>query len=398
MIKKHIADFLKLLKEEWIKAFVVVIVGISFAFLSEPIITTKNYILDMFLNYKDISRNESLAIANKYVGKKICYAIPFHNKNDNQQFILVITEYDYDENNVVLLKGKNEIYESKILNLVAYRENSHPSYCSHRIGKENESFGVTDIDNDGFKEIFSTSYSGGTGSWGINISSYDTKSSEYYSVHAEGTRGWHILEPDYSNNVDEKDNMRDLLLDLLELQTMGGTGKSSQMHSEINSWLMRNGRNFTIGKLKSKLNYSTLEETGWSSVSCEAKSKDSIWKVIFKGPIINTDLESKKFRLIYVPNDTTDMTGTLVVGQNYVWFPIRVKNRILAFDKLNNSIVGFAVEEWDKYSNDKHEYEKDSKGFRLTVSDGSLAVFRKKITVLDFEDLSLELVSAVVCK
>ena len=356
--KKNIQDFIIILRKKWLEtiaaSIISVIISLAVYYFWIPL---KNYSQKIYLDKTNISEGKALEYAKMRIGSEATHAILFLNTGEPYQYIFVL-KGNVPKKNVsfCLLKGINGVYE--IIELNNSKVEFTDLYWPYPHDETALDFNVIDVDKDGKKEVYLFYVDSGMGSNYMFLSIYDTFSKNYYGITDIGVWATEVTEPIFVGNIDEKYGLREWIvnkvgpkIDEKELKTV-----STLNNAEI-IWKRYNGADFTIGKLNLFHYPGDIQQGPWNSIHCEAETDTSIWRIMFKGGIVKYDKINNEHCLIYVKDPFNfGSIPNLIIGKRYVWFSIRFDDMLLAYDKENESIVGFQISEWNKYKNDHSDH------------------------------------------
>ncbi len=288
---------------------------------------------------RNISEGEALKVARRTIGPKVLDAIPFRNKDSEQQYIAFATKIESDEFpkeqlRVDLLEGAEGAYRRVDLGLRAYRMFFRQEKSYFR-----SSYGVADVDKDGNKEVYSIFQSGGNSYFGYKITVYDILTLDSYWLFAEGTNRTNHWRFDTSPNVSQKRGLHGWLLQkLYETNSYFDPKRlaSYSLMGLIEEWEGTNGKGFTEGKVNITEHSGKIPDTQAHPVH-SGNDDNYKWVLPFRGPVLGYDKVKDAHFVVYVPV-AWETIGGLAVGKRYLWLRPEMGDYILAYDKQNQNM------------------------------------------------------------
>lgn len=302
-------------------ALVVVVIAGVVAFWAE--------LREWYTDLQDMSQAEAMEVANMHIEADAIDAIPFRNVGSEQQYIAVLAKSDpYQQSQgyvgyetVYLLEGSGSLYQKRNLGLIEFSRSG---------------FGVIDVDDDGYIEIYTVSGTGGSSGYGFTVRVYDTLDGETYSLDSWGTYSDPALEFSFSENAPQKKGLKQWLLQKGNEHNF--FYKYGDEHSAaIEDWLETHGKGFCKGQLTIHEFPGEIPPTE-VTVMCTVDDGEFEWVSYFKGPVIGYDKSRDAYFVLYVPRYDLGHVPTMISGAQYLWLGTCIENGILAFDKATHTL------------------------------------------------------------
>ena len=354
-------------------ALVVVVIAGAVAFWAE--------LREWYTDLQDMSQAEAMEVANMHIEADAFDAIPFRNVGSERQYIAVLAKSDpYQQSQgylgyetVYLLEGSGSLYQKRNLGLFEFS----------RAG-----FGVIDVDDDGYREIYTVSKTGGSSGYGFTVRVYDTLDDETYSLDSWGTYSDPALEFSFSENVPQKKGLEQWLL--RKGNEHNHFYKNGDEHSAaIEDWLKTHRRGFYKGQL-------TIHEFPGeippieATVMCAVDDGEFEWISYFRGHVLGYDKSGDAYFVLYVPIYGLAYVPTMVSGEQYLWLGTCIEHGILAYNKDSHILEIVPAPELAETSDYSELY--------LRVEDTTLFDGRTRLTLPDHIDVEDEFQAATECE
>lgn len=360
----------------------------------------KNRVDDSLADLKNIKPEEALRIARSTVGSRTIWAVPFRNRDDDNQYIAVWYERDYRNDpcegekapapgwcelglgpiDLDILVGNEDTYERQRTHVTSGTSagGMDPEYLATITKASGQpllpQWGVVDRDGDGRKEVLSVADSTGTApTLPVYVSLYETATgqvrqlrsfpsrfsvkNEFYNVGSSAVRAWLIARlaefRDNDGDICRRDSIGKLTCTVsaalnkeqAENKPRDGavTAEDRWRWKNEEDWVATNGVDFTRGPIK--LIWSAGRSL--SDGDCTGRTGNLEWRNAFKGPLIVNDLRAKRKAVAYLQDgDHHREIPAVIFGKRYVWLALAVDKAILAIDPATFELKRFDVPEF----------------------------------------------------
>jgi hypothetical protein len=348
-----------------------------------------------FFDQKEITREDALRLAKRFVGKSATVAIPFHNKGDPNQYVAVWSDqagsicatYDEDEAKcpygngpltVDLLVGNGDAFERVNTRIPALPNQVTAEYALSNPALFTANAGVSDWNSDGFMEIFSIAdQSAMTAPQRVDfVSVYDTKdrsivqlkvktppgTSEFVGSSDPKLRAWlsgRHLESQ-SNVQDDCDRERAGTLSCVQPaannEDAEGMAEFEFLDGLTKDWNSNNGADFTTGLMKVQFSPMKLDVRNSQNL-CEVDDGEYTLASLFKGPLLIWRKDGSQIAVLYEQDAAHHReVPAIIVGKTRYWLGLAVGQKIIAIDKTSFESTAYAIKEWQKIFGDKERY------------------------------------------
>jgi hypothetical protein len=393
------ADFFKSINS-WISKTVFAAFSALMVVLFTPV--NENYIQPIrfklesyFFDPKEMTREDALKLAKRFVGKSATIAISFHNKGDPNQYVAVWSDqsgsicatFDTDQTQcpygngpltVNLLVGNGDAFEKVSTRIPALPNQVTAEYALSDPALFSANAGVTDWNSDGFMEIFSIAdQSAMTAPQKLDfVSVYDTKdksvaqlkittppgSSEFIGSSNPKLRSWLSMRHTQSQSANRGgcDRNHNGEVSCVESTANGDEERDREISEFVErlvmDWNSNNGIDFTTGHMK--LQFLDMKfELRTSQNLCEVNDDNYTIMSLFKGPLLIWKKNATQVAVLYNQDDVHDReVPAVVVGKTHYWLGLAVGKKIIAIDRSSFDSRSFVIKEWKKIFGDKGRY------------------------------------------
>lgn len=317
---------------------------------------------DLTNDLRNITREEALSAARvTTIGAKTIDAIPFRNRDRDEQYIAVIADDPEvlpapPRAKVFLLEGSNGVFQVRDTKIYAYNRSPSRSVNSQEI---TSSFGVIDIDEDGNKEVYAVYGGGGSAAYGVTIGVYDSITGEIYSLTYGGEYG-SVPNVNLSKNASRKKGVSTWLSKMASERMDKENGDVKSYVDEIQTWQRNNGKGFYKGQIRIQEFKGQIPTSG--SILCKVDDGNVEWVSYFKGALFGYDKSQDVHFVVYVPWTVYSAVPSMIAGKQYLWLGITMDNGILALDKKERKLEVITVPELRQQLNSTERQAIDNTG------------------------------------
>lgn len=267
----------------------------------------------------NLTVSSALDEAHELIGSRIAGVIPFKNKGNPEQFILVAQEHPSFPNEgwdsgdpVYLLEGIAGAYQIRNLDIGA-----EDILAGTNGAASMPLWGVIDIDGDGSRQVYVISRSGGSGYYSFTLRVYDTRENATYDAESDGQYGDTnsiTLTPNASNRPKLKAWLSATARQLIAAHS----DKIGTNNYEVEEWRKKNGDDFEEGKVIIQEYPGKIPPT--EGGYCLVDDGQYKWVSFNKGAVFAYDKGRDVHFVVYKPGSDYNSPYSIISGQDYVWF------------------------------------------------------------------------------
>ena len=337
---------------------------------------------------KNISPAEALSIAKIYVGPEAVEAKPFRNKDNDRQYIAVMTNLptsgSFSKIEIVLLEGNSSVYKNTETGIILNGVDPHPNVMQ-----------IEDVQKDGNKEIFTNTGFYGNSGYTKELRIYDTIIHKVYELDINVSYyrdNATILDPPGEPDDEVIANWmlnkaKDDIPNRLDGENAGTTY----------SWEKIHGVGFHSGKLHITEVPGRLVTGPNSSLGCHVDDGDYEWDSIFKGGVYGYDKKRNTSFIVYVPQLDLNWVDSLISGNKYLWIDAVFDGGILVYNKEDQSLEIIPVPEIRNPTLNRDPELVKGKPILLSYQDLSLYWRSEKLTLPQNINVEKEFENSFTC-
>jgi hypothetical protein len=393
------ADFLKSINS-WISkalfaAFSALVV-VLFTPVNEKYLQPLRFKIESyFFDQKEITREDALKLAKRFVGKGATVVIPFHNKGDPNQYVAVWADqagsvcatYDEDKQQcpygngpltINLLVGNGNAFEKVTTRVPALPNQVTAEYALSSPGLFTANAGVTDWNNDGFMEIFSIAdQSAMTAPQRLDfVSIYDTKdrsvvqlkvktppgTSEFVGSSDPKLRAWlsarHLeTQTEVREGCDrERGGALSCVQPVASNDDAEGMAEFEFIDGLTKDWNSNNGADFTTGPMRVQFSDMKVDVRNSQNL-CEVDDGAYTIASLFKGPLLIWKRDGSQIAVLYNQDDSHHReVPAIIAGKTHYWLGLAAGEKIIAIDKASFETKAYMAKEWSKIFANQEKY------------------------------------------
>lgn len=379
---------------------------------------------------KEISQEEAMRLAKRFVGRSSVVAVPFHNQGDPNQYVAVWSEDAKNECSNVegeftcpygggalylnLLIGEAESFENVATKVPAFPGHVNGETALNLPDLFIMNSGITDWNGDGYREILSIAdQSAMTAPQRLEfVSLFDTKdrsvvqlkvttppgSSELSGSSDPKLRAWLLQRHNETQDWTMRECSRELGGTLscksreVDAESDEGQPEFDFVDGMIEDWISVNGTDFTTGPMEVQFRNMEVDLRNSQSL-CVVTDKQYTVSSLFKGPVVIWTNDGKKAAVLYNQDNSHHReVPAIIAGKTYFWLGVAADESIIAIDKETFEAKAFAIQKWKSIFGDKDRYpdyddtptgKKDFQIENLSLDGQTLRIDDRAISLTD---------------